>query len=289
MSFDISNVCGLVKLALFNNKIKKIEQNQFKCFKELEYLNLTGNEIEDIDENAFEALINLKELLLSSNKINYINHNWFKNLKKLERLYIFNNFLSEIESKKFLSLDKLEYLYLFGNRIKSIDENAFYGLKNLKILLLNNNLIEKTEWTSCSFLSESLEVLNLNSNNIRVLTSLNCRKLTQLNLFNNKIQMIPTNFFQRLKSLEIVDLEKNLIENFDFLNKMDNKTRVFLKNNQEFKNHVAIRNSINMFYKNDFEGTRINQFNIHCLEKYYLAHTGYENTTETSLKYEVSE
>ena len=288
---DLSNVRGLQKLVLFNNKLKKIKQNHFKNLTSLNGLYLSNNEIEDIDETGFDDLTELKELVLSSNKIDQIKSRWFKKLTNLERLYIYDNNLTKLDSNQFTGLEnRLEYLYLFGNKINSIDANAFNGLKRLKILLLNNNSIKNSEWISCQSFRHSLEILNLNSNNIETLDCMDHFNLTDLSLFNNNIKLLPEDFFMKSKKLKSVDLENNLIQNFKFL-KFWNvaEGKIYLKNNRTFRirteeaqSLLRILRSIGSIdlcllddktkssYQNLNTTTRINKSNIDFLKTYYV-------------------
>jgi hypothetical protein len=139
-------------------------------------------------------------------------------------------------------------------------------------------------------LKTSLEVLNLNSNDIETLNLMDSINITNLNLFNNKIQALPENFFRNFTRLKSIDLENNLIQDLGFLRScIGRNIKFYLKNNMIFRiSHdddlliISLIQSIGSIdscllnertranYQIENSNSRINEVNIGCLKGYYV-------------------
>lgn len=152
-----------------------------------------------ISEINIEYSEKTKLLDLSDNKIEDM-----ENIKKLPNL-IYLDLSYNLFKKINLKIYKLEELYLIGNDIEQIDLPA---LPNLKIL-------------------------DLAGNNIVNIENLNCVNLKELYLGNNKIAKI--NGIKHLEKLEVLDLQNNLIENFDCFELPLSLKCIMLSDNKKLK------------------------------------------------------
>uniref|UniRef100_A0A0N5AVX7 LRRCT domain-containing protein n=1 Tax=Syphacia muris TaxID=451379 RepID=A0A0N5AVX7_9BILA len=237
----------LETLVLNDNRLSLIEDGAFDCLKNLRILNLAGNNLTSVKSEMFDGLESLEELYLQNN--NFVNFRLtnrmpLRNLKilnlesnklsvivlermaMLEKLVLSKNNIASIKdvevvdncNLKMLTLDhntikqirqvdlaqlqqckSLEVLSVAGNMVKYIEPNAFKPLNNLKILSLDNN-----EITAISTLS------NITTGNCSFLYPLTV--LENLYLSNNEITKISKNDLITLKSLKVLDLDSNQIQ-----------------------------------------------------------------------------
>ena len=193
-----------IKLILSNNQIRHLTSNQFATLANLKWLNLSNNQIKELAPEQFSSLVNLQGLDLSNNRIKSLTQNQFTSLVNLESLILSNNQIKVLAKNQFSTLVKLEWLFLSSNQIEQLDENSFKELKNLYMLDI-----------SCNQLKDSTFV-----------SSLRQIELTDLNLFNNKLE----NFSFENNSLEKLDLSCNNVSKFNF--KGTNLVYLRLNNNK---------------------------------------------------------
>lgn len=193
-----SELPGLIKLDLANNKIKTIEEFSFENNTNLNSLDLTHNELLTLPENLSKSL---KTLIL--------NENFLFDLPK-NKFFIFGNNLNTFECN--------------SCGIKIISKENFKELPKLNILSLKNNsisLIEDGSWNSNS----KLNYLNLENNtlitfDIKTLSSLNelCLDFNDFNSSDVNIQLKIgyTNKFrgQNCQANELFFFEK-MLKNYE--------------------------------------------------------------------------
>lgn len=131
---------NLVKLSLFNNKLKAIN-DPFGKLNKLISLDLASNQITTVSPEIGK-LIYLKELNLSKNQIQTLPYE-FGNLKKLKMLNLRLNGLTAFP-KSVANLTNLETLDLALNKLTSLPIEIA-SLKNLKTLILVGNEIPASE------------------------------------------------------------------------------------------------------------------------------------------------
>ncbi|TFF98368.1 MAG: hypothetical protein EU547_01710 [Promethearchaeota archaeon] len=192
---------NLHQLDLQLNKFTIIPKSIIKL-PVLKTLNLSNNHFRYLPE-YFSQLTSLINLNLSYNDIRYLPKN-FGELKDLESLDLKHNQLLKIPLT-FKKLTCLKHLNLHGNKLEHIPNELFY-LKGLIHLELGLNEIEDipTEITQLS----SLQKLCLGGNCISpasFLTLMNMKRLSDLELYDNKLTMIPDNIRtkNRLKNLSL--------------------------------------------------------------------------------------
>jgi Leucine-rich repeat (LRR) protein len=167
---------------------KEVPSHSFESFQ-VEQLDLQANRIEVIDKQAFENVSGLRVLRLSNNELTEIVVGY---LIDLEVLDVGRNMLTKIESSMFMNLTKLKYLDLYYNQIESIEKDSFSQNSELRYLDLSSNQLK-----SLSF-------------------NLDLKKLSLLNLNENKIADLKDGVFANLTWLRILTIEKNdLARNLD--------------------------------------------------------------------------
>uniref|UniRef100_A0A8C6QY07 TIR domain-containing protein n=1 Tax=Nannospalax galili TaxID=1026970 RepID=A0A8C6QY07_NANGA len=200
--FAFSPLKGLQSLFLSRNPITELNNLTFSGLFSLKELNLDGCWIVTIDRYFFAQFPNLEHLDLRNNNIRMLKRGTFESLKKLRVLILSQNQLQVMEESTFSGLTCLCHLDLAYNSLSDFHARLFWGLENLEILNLGFNKITY----------ETTRTLHMPPFN-------NLKSLKQLNLEGQKhgIQVVPTNFFQGLSSLQQLLLGKNPMVFLDHL------------------------------------------------------------------------
>ncbi|KAK1133227.1 hypothetical protein K0M31_014580 [Melipona bicolor] len=165
----------------------------------IEHLQVSGNRIEELcNENCSYASLSLKGLkklrilTASRNNIRVVSEDAFKDVSQIERLDLSWNQLSSYPKSR--SLNRLKYLDLSYNQINEV-----------------MNLCDST--------LTSVETLNLSNNRISMVGNnfVNMMYLRTLDLSNNRIAILPTLLIFNSRSLELLLLRNNSIEDIDDL------------------------------------------------------------------------
>jgi len=202
---DISFLQGLSNLTSIDLSDNPISDISFlQGLSNLTSLNLSENKISDI--SFLQGLSNLTTLNLHSNKISVIS--FLQGLSNLTTLDLSYN--HEISDYSFVQgLSNLTTLNLEYNKI--LDISFLQGLSNLTTLHLHYNKI-----SDISFLQglSNLTTLNLHSNKISDISFLQgLSNLTTLNLWNNQISDISLSFLDSFPKLKELQLYENPIQN----------------------------------------------------------------------------
>ncbi|CAF0827206.1 unnamed protein product [Brachionus calyciflorus] len=221
-----SGLKSLRELDLYGNKIKKFGKGAFNDLENLKYLNLSKNCIEILKDNTFNGLKSLHKLVLDENRIRNFGKEAFNDLENLKYLNLDRNCIEILKDNTLSLLSNLEYLLLTDNPLSQIESDAFNGLKNLSFLDIGNS---HRYWSTESLNFDStvfqpctgLKIINLGKNNVN-LTSEYFNKLTSLQFLNIRHNMIDEiNFLNKMQNLEILDLQfintKEFNENFEKL------------------------------------------------------------------------
>ncbi|RXG69056.1 Leucine-rich repeats and immunoglobulin-like domains protein 2 [Armadillidium vulgare] len=204
----------LERLSLYENHIKRIDDNAFKGIgRKLARLNLGKNQLSKIPTDTFHPLKNLFVLDLNENKINHLPDGAFLGLHKLDMLKLEHNEIDSIQDNVFSDLTMLNSLNIEHNKITNISDKAFSGLENhLGWLELGHNLLDHIPSHALRPL-HNLRQLDLDSNRIHVVLEDAFRgygdTLKFLLLDKNHIENIPPLTFIDLHSLEWLKLSHN--------------------------------------------------------------------------------
>ena len=171
--------------------------------------------IETIDEHIFESISSELEILnLRNNELTTEKQLAFLvHLTRLREFYLDYNRLESIDQVT-LPLN-LKVFSLKNNRLNQLELSVFVRLEYLEKLFLSSNKLTKLAPTlKTSF--PSLEVLELDRNQVSFLPAFNAPKLKQFNLDGNFLgRKIDRRLFANLPLLERLHLRDNQIETID--------------------------------------------------------------------------
>lgn len=230
---------ALKSLDLSFNQMKSIE-NQFRPgLRSLEYLSVFGNQLRYFGDGLFTELNGLKYLDLGSNNLTNLAETTFTGLVNLHTLILNSNNLQTLKPSTFKpftsSLHNLDISY---NQLTEIPKEIS-NLKNLAVLDLSNNQLQTLNPQSFSNnILNSLQILNLESNQIFQIELPDFANLKFLSLSNNRLTELKSSQFQRMNQPTISDikLDYNSIKNIA-LNTFEGFTK--LKSLDLSGNHIS--------------------------------------------------
>ena len=182
------------KLSIRHNKLVAIRNGSFENFTDMEMLSLSYNNIQIIDARAFIGLHKLLFLDVSNNPLNTIPDDTFSPLHSLQTLLL-KNVSSSCDSFNPIDFYNLENLTHF-----SFSLNRQYSFPKFDV--------------NHSSIMPVLETLDLSQNNLKALVKANFNHLKSVRVLlinNNDIQFIGATCFLAMKTLEILNLEHNLL------------------------------------------------------------------------------
>lgn len=162
----------------------------------LDSIKISNTSLKSIDINAFRGLPNLYDLILSDNKIATIDPDTFEFSTFLHRLVLAGNPLKPDVNKYFLKSESITELDISRCNLSRITPEMFSKLDNLIFLnLASNNLKDIGHfWKYKDF--EFVE---------------------ELDLSDNQIEKIDTKILSEHSELVSLDLRKNLLQSFDYV------------------------------------------------------------------------
>lgn len=240
---------NVVFINLATNELQELPAALFKQVDTIEELDLSSNNITVLPKNIFNgtslAILNLKYNNIES-KLDF-------GTDEIQKLDLSFNKIVSVSNTMFGKMPGLTSLILKGNSIKKIQQTAFYGLKNLRQIDLSFNNLEQI--SSQIFLrNRELDIIRLNDNNgltklpldgfesetgrlnVFLFDASNCDiselgdntfanmpKLNTLNLAWNNIEQLSKEFFRPMTKLVELNLNNNLITEFDDLVFVNNR------------------------------------------------------------------
>lgn len=222
-----------------NRKLKVLDlsHNEISVISNLssesiQILYLNNNHLHYIKRQSLIELVNLKKLILTDNKRLYTlnRSNKFLILEelkildashcgltkldvngfpKLEILYLSYNNISKIASDSFKFSVLLVTIDLSFNSIDYFETDSFLKNENLKFLNLRGNKIIDLAWTVHL---QTVGLLNLSHNCVTNILNLNLTKVKILDLSNNKIEKLMTDFDVALPNIVDFNLKSNRIK-----------------------------------------------------------------------------
>lgn len=173
--------------AFYGSRVKKIPNQLFSKFPNLDQLDMQISGVQGIEENSLKGAKNLKKLHLRGNNVKSLEAETFVEAENLEVIVLHDNVIGFLDESAFRNLSKLESLYLGDNNIGELFKDTFIDLVNLREIYLHFNKIEKLE--------KGLFRNNLN--------------LEEIELDNNRIKIIDDKLFLYLRFLKNVNLAFN--------------------------------------------------------------------------------
>ena len=270
-------------LDLSHNDIRLIPPNSFHGLNNLHTLKLSGNKIVSIDLGSLAGVYTLKTANFQNNSVSVIHNLAFANLTLLQDLNLYNNklkripaaingmrslktidlgknLLTRIENSSMNNLPSLIGLKLDRNGISKVSPQAFANLTSLQILNLAGNQITEVKRGSFNQ-NKKLQAIRLDANKITDIVGLfsDIPSLRWLNISDNQVQKFD--FFLLPKTLQWLDIHKNLIEDignyFDKEAELNIQTMDFSFNRLKTINAKSIPNKVQILSLNDNLITRI--------------------------------
>ncbi|KAF2367879.1 Leucine-rich repeat [Trinorchestia longiramus] len=183
----------------------------FSPLAHLEEVHITRANVPAIGENSFWGLKHLRLLNLTHNNVSSIRSHHLSGMRTLQALHLDYNKIDSVSSATFMSLDKLEVLTLANNHLRGLTPRMFFLLSSLKTLDLSGNPIRELDPEVLKDLP-SLRVLrcsNCEITRIRSLVYKNVLELEELDLRDNKIEILSAEEYIDLKYLKTLYLDGN--------------------------------------------------------------------------------
>lgn len=216
-------------LDLSHNRLSALETGCFEAQRRLRVLHLSRNQLVTVLNSTFTGLQSLRVLRLDSNHMAKVEERAFAPLVALQELDLSDNELQSIHAQAFVGLDSLGKLSLARNRLTAVpslspplpkvhhlvlDGNPFYALPSTEAFETFPALLHLS-LDSCRLSSLSAQALNgpeaLRSLRLRdnALTAVpsktlwaNLQHLEELDIGANAFEIIPSNAFEGLTSLQ---------------------------------------------------------------------------------------
>ncbi|CRL05060.1 CLUMA_CG018472, isoform A [Clunio marinus] len=217
----------LTHLYLDNNRLVYLPENVFSTLQLLNVLNLDNNLLVSIPPRLMEGT-RIRELYLNSNQLESLDLGGdedFAIFFSLNEVYARNNRINALQENLFRRAALVRIFEAGWNNINTIHPNAFN--RNLSISdlshigLSHNNLTEIIPGTFHGLLA--LMEIKLNSNRISALTSDDfvqcpstpCLRPVILDLSDNELEIIHSQFFVNMARLRTLNLSSNKISAID--------------------------------------------------------------------------
>ncbi|XP_052761820.1 CD180 antigen-like [Mya arenaria] len=214
---------SLTNLTLDRNDISVLNTRHFAQLNRLQHLSVVRNSISGFSASKTQ-LKGLKSLDLQSNRlsdrtVSFCFGNGTSLFPDLLLLNVGYNRISNIKDATFHCLDSLETLDLTHNDIIILDFSSIECLSSLRHLILKQNWVKSSSGIIPGNFPPNLNHLDLSANQLGPYTPKLCsynsmarNTLTILNLNNNLIAKITSNYTKCLVKLKELYLSKNEIE-----------------------------------------------------------------------------
>ena len=193
-------------------KILLLQPNWLSNLKQLRSFSYAVNQLYRIpmftSPDGVPLTPNLEELHLEDNNIRQIYAKQVEGLSSLKKLYLSRNSIRLIENCTFSNLFKLRYLYLDGNPLIQLEDQSLLTNSIVFMNLAKTGLFSEQQYSSFnplninnSISSLDLSGTNLNSHQLSGFVKY-YRALRTLNVNQNNLKILTSETFQNLPSLE---------------------------------------------------------------------------------------
>lgn len=156
---------------------------------------------------------NLVNFTIVGSQVSFLTSSSFAYCQNVQRIELYNNLLTEIPENIFNSVENLRHLDINNNQLTTLSENSFTGTR-LETLFLNLNDFETFNFAALNPINETLENLDLMTNELREIPQgafQNFKNLKNLNLGANFFIDFPADAFIGLENLQVLFLVGNRI------------------------------------------------------------------------------
>ncbi|XP_041050102.1 chondroadherin-like [Carcharodon carcharias] len=175
--------------------------------KNISVLNLSGLRLRRSYHDCLRHYNQLQVLLLNSSNLEAVEETAFTSISSLKQLYLHDNRLIEFPSKPMAPLTLLQVLVISNNYIKEIKSGAFENLLELRELYLGPQAQFQDFQYQALVPLRKIKVLILRGLNLTFVPVINQMQLLQdLDLSNNKIDRILSQYFYKLTKLQTLRL-----------------------------------------------------------------------------------
>nr|XP_036214140.1 toll-like receptor 1 [Bactrocera oleae] len=258
------NITGIRKLFMSRNKMLTIPKNSFQLLSKLEYLDLSYTNFLEFDYKMPHPTLNAIWSLLYGV---HIQVGTFKRLRKLQFLDLSHTKMTRNSAVSFTQLSPdLKIMSLCYTSFPLFD-NFLFKKTSLIGLDLSGNPHAALNFVDDAFenVADTLEYLYLEYSNLKELDWLRRLKhLRVLNVTNNNINFLTSDYFGLLENLEVIDLSYNNIGNW-YQQVFVNNTKLRVLNLRN--NNINILNyaMLNDFKSLELLGLGENNFACDCI------------------------
>lgn len=201
------------ELNMKNNKLQKIERNDFSRLIEVVTLDLSYNQINKIDSGAFDSLVRLETLKLDNNRLYTLPIGIFHQLTRLTIIQLSENSFDVLPEDLLVNTKHLEHFTMDKNNgtLSILPEGFFKNLTYLEIVSIENGQLTSLPsdlFVGCS----SLQTLDFSGNQLRNLPSgifNDTTNLLTLRIARNLLESLPAHIFETLRNLETFWIKDN--------------------------------------------------------------------------------
>jgi Leucine-rich repeat (LRR) protein len=271
VEFKSDKFKNLEKLDISNNYVIRITQNSFSDMSILKSLNLSHNYLDALEENRFHGLISLEKLDLSFNEIKILTEKFLSGLYFLNELHLENNKMKVIELNAFRDLTKLTSIYLSCNSLTNLAYTTFSSQASLNILVLNQNGLESIDFLDTL---QSLKTLDLSNNLVKKVREKDfqttSKTLELLDLNMNQISYLESSLFGKLPLLKTLRISRTYL---DYIN----LTEIFIQMPDQLNELDIGHNSVHL-------DQQICSSSLQKIKKIYLQNVTFFNSNGSSFE-----
>lgn len=193
--------------------IESVDKHAFYNLTKLNILIFNMTRISELPQEVFQGLP-LTDIFIRKSNISVIKSGTFDNLPTLESLTIISSKLKHLtyDTVPHNNITSLDYAY---NEIEVIEPTTFANINKLEYLFLTENKISVFDFEEYLKDNLQLKILDMGSNFLTTVNSMNLPNLIELDLNANKIATILPGAFNNCQKLEKLIVSYNELKTFD--------------------------------------------------------------------------